>query len=144
MRLLPLLILAVLLLPAPRAARGENDAVPAADGAAIRSVIQQQIAAFARDDGPAAFGFASPAIQQEFGSPETFMRMVETGYRAVYRPRSVAFGAARAAGGMVVQEVDVVGPDGLGVRAFYLMERESDGSWRINGVRLTPGNDKET
>ncbi|MGO8915997.1 MAG: DUF4864 domain-containing protein [Stellaceae bacterium] len=144
MRPLLLLILLVLLAAAPGAARAGDDAVSAADTAAIRGVIQRQIAAFAKDDAATAFSFASPALQRQFGSPENFMRMVETGYRAVYHPRSVEFGAARRGDGTVVQEVDVIGPDGLGVRAFYLMEQERDGSWRINGVSLAPGSEKET
>jgi len=140
----PSLLLAVaLLLAAPRLAAAD-DAIAAADGAAIKSVIERQMAAFARDDAAAAFDFASPGIQHQFGTPENFMRMVESGYRAVYRPRSVTFGRLGSVEGVVVQEVDVIGPDGSGVRAFYLMERESDGSWRINGVRLAPGNEKET
>jgi hypothetical protein len=125
-------------------ARAEDGAVAAAERAAIRNVIERQIAAFARDDAATAFSFASPAIQHQFGSPDTFMHMVESGYRAVYRPRSVSFREARRAVDRVIQEVDVIGPDGNGVRAFYIMERESDGSWRIDGVSLAPGSEKET
>lgn len=143
MRRLLLLILAVLPLAVPGAARAGDDAVPAADSAAIRSVIERQIAAFAKDDAATAFSFASPALQRQFGTPERFMQMVETGYRAVYHPRSVDFGVARRGDGTVVQEVDVIGPDGKGARAFYLMEQQPDGSWRINGVSLAPGSEKE-
>lgn len=124
-------------------ARAEDDIVAAADRAAIRSVIERQIAAFAKDDATAAFGFASPAIQQQFGSPETFLRMVQESYQPVYRPRSVSFGEARRLGGTVMQEVDVIGPDGLGAHASYAMEHERDGSWRIGGCTLMPGNEKE-
>jgi hypothetical protein len=35
-----------------------------------------------------------------------------------------------------VQNVLVVGPDGIPVMAIYLMQRQPDGSWRINGVYL--------
>src|SRR5262245_24977891 len=47
-----------------------------ADQAAIRQVIQSQIAAFQKDDGPTAYGYASPTIQQKFINPEVFMEMV--------------------------------------------------------------------
>jgi hypothetical protein len=143
MRPLLLLILAVLALAAPGAARAGNDTVSAADRAAIRSVIERQIAAFAKDDAATAFSFASPAIQRQFGSPERFMRMVESSYGAVCHPRSVDFRATRRGDGTVIQEVDVIGPDGIGARAFYLMEHQPDGSWRINGVSLAPGSEKE-
>ncbi|HEY4162815.1 MAG TPA: DUF4864 domain-containing protein [Dongiaceae bacterium] len=61
------------------------------DQDAIRHVVEAQLAAFQRDDGTAAFGFAAPAIRQKFGDAATFMAMVKSGYPAVYRPKSVAF-----------------------------------------------------
>jgi hypothetical protein len=72
------------------------------------------------------------------------MHMVESDYGALYRPRSVRFDGARRDGEEVVQAVDVIGPDGTGLRAFYFMEREQDGRWRINGVRLAPNGEQET
>jgi len=139
---LAILLLSLLALCAPAQAQAGD--IAAVDRAAITNVIERQMAAFAKDDAATAFSFASPAIQHQFGSPDTFMQMVESGYRAVYRPRSVSFREARRAADRVIQEVDVIGPDGNGVRAFYIMERESDGSWRIDGVSLAPGSEKET
>ena len=51
-------------------AAGAQPAVSAADQAAIRDVIQSQVEAFRRDDGAAAFGYASPSIQGMFGRSE--------------------------------------------------------------------------
>ena len=62
-----------------------------ADRAAIRDIIQSQVEAFRRDDGDAAFGFASPSIRGMFGSSEIFMDMVRQGYQPVYRPRDFDF-----------------------------------------------------
>ena len=137
-----LLLLSGLSLVAP--ARADAGEVGVAERAAIADIIGRQMAAFAKDDAATAFSFASPGIQHQFGSADTFMRMVESGYRAVYRPRSVSFREARRTGEKIIQEVDVIDPDGNGVRAFYIMERESDGSWRIDGVSLAPGSEKET
>ncbi len=141
MRLI-LALCSLLILAAP--ARAEDSSIPAADRAQIRAVIEQQIAAFAKDDAAAAFAFASPAIQQQFGTPDIFMQMVRSGYAAVYRPRSVSFSETRLVEGVTVQQVDVIGPDGVGAHTFYLMEREADGSWRINGVTMTRGSEEET
>ena len=65
---------------------GASFALPAAagDGAAgdpsaIHSIIQSQIDAFQQDDGAAAYGFASPTIQQIFPSVGAFMDMVRNG-----------------------------------------------------------------
>jgi hypothetical protein len=110
--------------------------VGAADRGAIRTVIESQIAAFRRDDGASAFAYASPSIKRMFGTPETFMEMVRTGYPQVYRPSSVSFGELVRTEGTLLQLVDIVGPDGLPVIAVYEMERQPDGSWQINGCRL--------
>jgi hypothetical protein len=112
-----------------------------ADQATIRGVIADQLAAFQRDDGPAAFAFASPFIQQKFGTPEIFMQMVRTGYQPVYRPREVQFRELVTEGGRLYQKVYIVGPDGQPVLALYEMQRQPDGSWRINGCILTKSPD---
>jgi hypothetical protein len=115
-----------------------GDAVSAADGAAIRQVVQDQLAAFQRDDGDAAFGYASPMIQNMFGSPDNFMMMVRNGYLPVYRPKRVEFGGIDLQDGAPTQHVLLTGPDGVEVEALYFMEHEADGKWRINGCVLRP------
>ena len=106
------------------------------DRAAIRQVIQAQIDAFRRDDGSAAFSYASPVIQGMFGTPETFMDMVRQGYQPVYRPRAFDFGEIVILHGQPAQTVDVIGPDGRPVIAIYPMRQLPDGSWRIDGCFL--------
>jgi len=113
-----------------------------ADQAAIRQVIQSQIAAFQKDDGPTAYGYASPTIQQKFINPEVFMQMVKTGYPAVYHPRAVEFRDLKVENGQLLQEVFVVGPDGTPALAIYEMQQQPDGSWRINGCWLTHAPDQ--
>ena len=113
-----------------------------ADQAAIRQVIQSQIAAFQKDDGPAAYGYASPTIQQKFINPEVFLEMVKTGYPAVYHPREIEFRDLKMENGRLLQEVYVVGPDGKPVLAVYEMQRQPDGGWRINGCWLTQAPDQ--
>ena len=39
--------------------------------------------------------------------------------------------------GKLVQPVRVIGPDGVPVTALYIMERQSDGNWKIGGCVLT-------
>ncbi len=107
------------------------DGLPDADQAEIEAVITRQMEAFARDDGPAAFDFATPELRRIFGSAERFMAMVRGQYQPVYRPRKMQFGEAREADGTIVQEVGVIGPDGVPRTALYTMERQPDGTWRI-------------
>ncbi len=111
-------------------------AVSPADKAAIRDVIQGQLEAFRRDDGDAAFGYASPMIQGMFGQPGVFMEMVRQGYPPVYRPRVFDFREIVELNGEIAQKVHVIGPDGRPVTAVYPMTQLPDGSWRINGCYL--------
>ncbi len=110
--------------------------VSPADQAAIRDVIKGQLEAFRRDDGAAAFGYASPMIQGMFGQPGVFMEMVRQGYPPVYRPRVFDFREIVDLNGEIAQKVHVVGPDGRPVTAVYPMTQLPDGSWRINGCYL--------
>ncbi len=141
--------------PAPAFAQAPQPHAPGADPAAyaeaFRQVIDAQMAAFARDDGAAAFAFAAPSIQRLFATPERFMAMVRTGFQPVYRPRAVAFEApirvpARDGGdnsAAFAQPVRVTGPDGRPVLAMYHMEQQPDGSWRIAGVVLRALEERE-
>jgi hypothetical protein len=118
------------------AAEAQQQPVSAADRAAIRDVIQGQVEAFRRDDGDAAFAYASPTIQGMFGHSDIFMDMVRQGYRPVYRPQVFDFREIVDLHGEVAQKVHVVGPDGRPVTAVYPMTQLPDGSWRINGCYL--------
>jgi hypothetical protein len=133
-RLVSLLgMLIVMSLAVSGAAQGQ---VNEADRAAIRQVIEAQLAAFQHDDGPGAYGFASPTIQQKFINPDIFMQMVRSGYPAVYRPQEVEFRELALQDGLLLQHVYLVGPDGRPVMAVYEMQRQPEGSWRINGCWL--------
>jgi Domain of unknown function (DUF4864) len=130
-------LLAVILLLAPVSVRAA-ETLSDGDRAAIRQVIQGQLDAFKRGDGAAAYGLASPEIQLKFGTAENFMNMVKAAYPAVYRPKAVEFRELDSNDAMgVVQKVFFIGPDGSGVLAYYPMERQPDGSWKINGCFVT-------
>ena len=111
---------------------------PEVEGAAIRDIIGRQVAAFRRDDAESAFALATPRVRRQFGDAANFIVMVRDGYAAVYRPREFAFGGLKVEGEEAVQEVHVTGPDGAPATAVYLMQRQGDGGWRIDGCVLTP------
>ena len=108
----------------------------AGDRKEIRQIIADQMEAFQRDDGVAAFAYASPTIREMFKTPDSFMAMVRRGYAPVYRPRQVEFWDLIEDAAKPTQQVYVVGPDGVPVMALYEMQRQPDGSWRIDGCRL--------
>ena len=108
------------------------------DRATIRSVVEQQLQAFQKDDAAGAFAFASPGIKQQFRTAENFMHMVKVAYQAVYHPRSVLFENLVTVAGIPAQTVLLLDSEGIPVRAIYLMEKLFDNSWRINGCYLVP------
>lgn len=115
-----------------------------ADAAEYRRIISSQIAAFNADDGPAAYAFAAPMIQQIFPTPDAFMSMVRQGYQPVYRQKSYVFGkVATDSAGRPTQHVTIVDMNGKTWTAVYTMERQPDGSWKIAGCTLVgvPGAD---
>jgi hypothetical protein len=136
MRLIVLAMVSLASLGAAPGVAEDNPGLGAADREAIRRVISQQLDAFQRDDEIEAFSYASPSIQAQFKTPAEFMRMVRSGYEAVYRPRSTRFLEAIVMDGQIVQPLEVVASDASLVMAFYLMERQPDGSWRISGCVL--------
>ena len=112
--------------------------VTPADREAIRTVVQQQLDAFRHDNAELAFSYASPAIQEKFGTPNAFMHMVKSAYAPVYRPRHIVFKELRMIGGSLVQSVLLVGPDNVPVIALYPMHQLRDGTWKIDGCHLQP------
>jgi hypothetical protein len=133
--LLAPVLLALVLLAAPAAAQGGPDLAPA-DRQAIQGVIADQLDAFQRDAAGEAFTYASPMIQNKFGSPARFMDMVRNGYPQVYRPQGWEFQGMRTIRGLPAQEVLFIGPSGQATLGLYIMERQPSGRWRIDGVRI--------
>jgi len=133
--------LGVLLL-APLFAWGQTLSGP--DAAAVRETIEAQLDAFRRDDAQRAFSLAAPGIREQFGTAENFMQMVRTSYSVVYRPRSVKFETFEVVDDQVFQPVRMTDADGQGWVAIYGMERQPDGSWRINGCRLARLPERQT
>lgn len=112
-------------------------AAAADDGAEIRGVIGDQIAAFEADDLGTAFGFASPTIRAIFGTPENFGRMVASGYPMIWRPGAVSYLGLREEGGRPVQRMGFRDAGGAFHLFDYLMIEGLDG-WRIDGVVPVP------
>ncbi len=115
----------------------EAPAVFAADRDQIRGLIDDQIAAFREADAEAAWRVVAPGLQSKFGTAEHFLRMVKQGYRPMVAPRSYSFEQlVPLPTGELGQWLEVVGADGERVRALYLLESQSDGSWRTSGCML--------
>ena len=108
----------------------------------VVTVIKNQMNAFLRDDGPAAFSFASPDVQEQFGTPEAYLKRFAVTYRPVYRPKTVTFLNLAYSRGKLVQRVLLEDPDGRVLIALFPMLQMDDGSWRIDGLVLIPASGK--
>jgi hypothetical protein len=128
------LILALLL--SASALLAEAQPVLAPEAKAVREVIEAQIDAFRRDDAERAFSYAAPEVRKMFGTPERFMEMVRSSYAVVYRPHAVTFKDAVRVGTDIAQPVRMTDGEGRAWLVVYPMERQPDGSWRINGCQL--------
>lgn len=103
----------------------------------LKSIISNQIEAFRKNDGVAAFGFASLQLRSMFQSPERFMEMVRRQYAPVYKPENFRFGqTSLETAGRPVQIVEIVDRQGRSWRATYTFVQHPDGTWRIAGVQL--------
>ena len=102
-----------------------------ADQRQIRDLISHQLAAFAADDAAKAFSYASPEVQQAFGTADNFMVGVRRDYAVLYRHRSVAFQPAQAAADGVVQRLYLTDEHGQSWVATYLVQRLKYRGWRI-------------
>jgi len=118
--------------------------VSPADARAARAVIEGQLAAFAADDAKRAFGYATPALRQQFGTPENFIEMVRTSYPVVYRPVSVLFLKPQWLAGELVQGVHMSDDQGVLWLALYQLQRQKNKSWRISACRLVQAEGRVT
>lgn len=123
--------------PAPPAAM-QWPAPSAEQARAMQAVVQAQLEAFQSGDAARAYGFATAAIQQQFGSAEGFMAMVRSAYPMLIAPRSLAFRVPEPAPGGGVQPVQLRDARGRAWLATYQLQRQADGSWRIGGCIVVP------
>ena len=120
--------------PAPDAPKAPP--IPAGEIDRIQRVIASQVQAFREGDLETAYGFAAPGIQQLFPSPEIFGAMVERGYGQIFSAYRYEFLDMRGTAQTPVQLVQFIGTDLAIALAFYLMETQPDGQWRIAGVHI--------
>ncbi|WP_133489199.1 DUF4864 domain-containing protein [Aliiroseovarius marinus] len=104
----------------------------------IEDVISSQIDAFGAQDTDKAFSYASPNIQNLFGTPENFGMMVQNGYPMVQNPAELEYVDQITNGSYTLQRLRIQDQSGKDHWFAYEMI-VIDGKWRINGVyRIEP------
>jgi hypothetical protein len=119
-------------------ARAVRTPVRAAEWTAIRNVIGDQLKAFKAEDGRKAISYASPALREQFGTPERFLAMVHGAYEPLIAARYTEFLEGAVVDGVVVQPLRLIAPDNSVLVALYTMEKQKDGRWKIAGCLLAP------
>ncbi len=133
-----LLVLAALIAPVAAAPPTDGIALQRSEWKAIERAIGQQRTALKAGDGARALSFATPALREQFGSPDRFMRMVRDGYAPLLAARDTKFLEGAVIEGTVIQPLRLILPDNTVLVAIYQMERQKDGHWKIAGCILAP------
>jgi Domain of unknown function (DUF4864) len=113
--------------------------VPDPDAAASRAIdaiIIAQWQALRTSNAAGGFAYASPRLQEMYGSPAAFLAMVRAGYQPVLAARRIDFEDFVTFRGYLTRRVRLLGASGQERDALYLMTRLADGSWRIAGCVL--------
>jgi ketosteroid isomerase-like protein len=115
-----------------------------ADAKAVRAVIQAQLDAFAAGNATRAFAFATPGIRQQFGDANNFMAMVRTAYPMVVSPEAVTFFLAQQDSGAVRQMLRLRDRQGQLWLATYVLQRQANGKWLIDGCVVVADEEKSS
>ncbi len=113
-----------------------EEEISTADAIAIHVVVQTQLNAFAEDDAVGAFELATTDAQVKVGSPDKFLHLVKQHYNPIYRHRTAMFSLPEVIEGETIQIVRVTDRDSHVWVAVYHMQRDQDGSWKIDGCEL--------
>ena len=125
----------------PRDAEPPPD-LPAATGltpgdqAAMRLLIEAQIAAMRAGDWPGAFALASPDLQAQYGTPAAFRDDVTAHYAPLPAVAGAEFIGIVTFHGLPTYRVTLTDGEASTRMAYYLVRRLDDGSLRIAGCIL--------
>jgi Domain of unknown function (DUF4864) len=107
-----------------------------AEAAAMRSLIEEQIAAMRRGDWSRAFALASPDLQAQYGTPAALGDDVTAHYAPLPAVAGVRFVDIVTFRGLPTYRVDLADADGRVTTAYYLVRRLEDGVLRVAGCLL--------
>jgi Domain of unknown function (DUF4864) len=116
--------------PAPTLSRADRNA--------IQTVIKSQLKALAAEDDAAAFALSAPDVRRQFGSARAFADMVRESYWPLVKNDYTAFLETAVVDEDVIQPLRIANRDGTVVIAFFSMERQANGDWRVYGCEIAP------
>lgn len=129
-----LFLLAGLALPLSSASAAEQ--VSEEDRRAIRAVVQSQLEALAVDDAEGAFALATADTRNRLRNSDTFLQIIKQRFTPIYRHQMAIFSVPEVIAGRMVQIVRLTDKESAVWLAIYQMQKEADGTWKIDGCRL--------
>ncbi len=106
------------------------------DQAAMRLLIEEQIAAMRASDWAGAFALASPDLQEQYGTPAALGNDVTEHYAPLLQAASVEFVDIVTFRKLPTYRLILTDGDASTTMAYYLVRRLDDGSLRIAGCVL--------
>jgi hypothetical protein len=103
---------------------------------AVTLVVQSQLHAFAEDDAETAFSLATESTQNLAQTPNDFLNVIKQRFTPIYRHRHALFSEPEIIEGYALQVVQLIDHDNLVWIAIYEVEREADGTWKVDGCQL--------
>jgi hypothetical protein len=103
---------------------------------AVMLVVQSQLLAFAEDDAETAFSLATESTQSLARTPNDFLKVIKQRFTPIYRHRNAVFSEPEIIEGHALQVVQLIDHDNLVWIAIYEVEREADGTWKVDGCQL--------
>lgn len=104
----------------------------------VQQVVQQQLAALAKQDASSAFALADPDLRTQFGNADAFLATVKEQYPMLMQASSMLFLKPETDGTIAVQKVRISDEAGEAWSLTYLLNRQQDNQWRISGCVVTP------
>jgi hypothetical protein len=111
------------------------------DKAMIRQLVEKQLQAFGQDDEETAFALTSPIIQRKFARKD-FINILGDKYISLIKPRAIIFRGFTIVDNYPALVSTIMDRQGNIAQGIFVVQRQSDDTWRIHGYELVSLNEK--
>jgi hypothetical protein len=109
----------------------------------VQNTITEQITAFRSGDHARAYELSAPNVRKNYPTLASYMALIKDSFQPIANARAFVFGPVDEINiSTITQEVIIEGSDGGTYQAFYTLELQGDGVWRITGVTIQQANDR--
>lgn len=105
----------------------------------VQKTITEQITAFRGGDHARAYELSAPNVRENYPTLASYMALIKDSFQPIANARAFVFEINIST---ITQEVIIEGSDGGTYQAFYTLDLQGDGVWRITGVTIQQANDR--